>query len=82
MATEQAKPLATEQRKPQVGDVKMDLFEDDDDFEEFAVDPEWEEKEISKVTTPQWADDWDDDDVNDDFSVQLKRELESNTEKK
>lgn len=39
MATEQAKPLATEQRKPQVGDVKMDLFEDDDDFEEFAVDP-------------------------------------------
>ena len=27
------------------------------------------------------SDDWDDDDVNDDFSLQLKTELESNAEK-
>lgn len=41
---------------------------------------EWEE-EINDLTQ-QWEDDWDDDDVNDDFSLQLRRELESNSEKK
>ena len=42
---------------------------------------EWEVKE-GKEITQQWEDDWDDDDVNDDFSLQLRRELESYTEKK
>ncbi|TQD81751.1 hypothetical protein C1H46_032685 [Malus baccata] len=32
-------------------------------------------------TQQQWKDDWDDDDVNDDFSMQLKTELGSNAEK-
>ncbi|MCD7460503.1 hypothetical protein HAX54_043651 [Datura stramonium] len=30
--------MATEQPKPAAEDVKMDLFEDDDEFEEFAID--------------------------------------------
>ncbi|KAJ8553792.1 hypothetical protein K7X08_024470 [Anisodus acutangulus] len=74
--------MATEQPKPTAEDVKMDLFEDDDEFEEFAIDQEWEDKEEGKEVTQQWEDDWDDDDVNDDFSLQLRKELESNTEKK
>ncbi|XP_004241550.1 protein DELETION OF SUV3 SUPPRESSOR 1(I) [Solanum lycopersicum] len=74
--------MATEQPKPATVDVKMDLFEDDDEFEEFDIDQEWESKKEGKEATQQWEDDWDDDDVNDDFSLQLKRELESNTEKK
>jgi len=42
---------------------------------------EWDDKEEGKEVTQQWEDDWDDDDVNDDFSLQLKRELGSNTDK-
>ena len=39
--------------------------------------------EEGKEVAQQWEDDWDDDDVNDDFSLQLRRELENNnTEKK
>ncbi|KMZ69022.1 putative 26S proteasome complex subunit sem-1 [Zostera marina] len=59
-------------------EVKVDLFEDDDEFEEFDIDIEWDDKEESKDALQQWENDWDDDDVNDDFSVQLKKELESN----
>ncbi|XP_050224024.1 protein DELETION OF SUV3 SUPPRESSOR 1(I)-like [Mercurialis annua] len=71
----EAKP-ATDQ------DPKIDLFEDDDEFEEFDINREWDDKEEGKEITQQWEDDWDDDDVNDDFSLQLKKELESNSEKK
>ncbi|KAH0969349.1 hypothetical protein GBA52_028804 [Prunus armeniaca] len=78
-------------------DPKIDLFEDDDEFEEFNINegvygisvfgcenwqqPEWDEKEEGKDSAQQWEDDWDDDDVNDDFSLQLKKELENNAEK-
>jgi len=30
---------------------------------------EWKEKEEGKEVIQQWEDDWDDDDVNDDFSL-------------
>ncbi|CAI0398808.1 unnamed protein product [Linum tenue] len=73
--------MAAEQ-KAATEDVKMDLFEDDDEFEEFEIDQEWIEKDEGKEVTQQWEDDWDDDDVNDDFSLQLRRELEQNAEKK
>ncbi|XP_011623726.1 protein DSS1 HOMOLOG ON CHROMOSOME V-like [Amborella trichopoda] len=59
---------------------KIDLFEDDDEFEEFESE-EWDDKEDGNEVLQLWEDDWDDDDVNDDFSIQLKRELESNSEK-
>ncbi|KAG9448721.1 hypothetical protein H6P81_008686 [Aristolochia fimbriata] len=67
--------MATE-TKTATEDAKMDLFEDDDEFEEFEIDEEWDDKEEWSEATQQWEDDWDDDDVNDDFSVQLRRELE------
>ncbi|CAJ1976169.1 unnamed protein product [Sphenostylis stenocarpa] len=72
--------MATEP-KPAKDDVKVDLFEDDDEFEEFEISQEWDDKKEGKEVTQQWEDDWDDDDVSDDFSLQLKRELESNTVK-
>ncbi|TXG50300.1 hypothetical protein EZV62_022824 [Acer yangbiense] len=72
--------MATEQ-KTVTEDAKIDLFEDDDEFEEFEINEEWEDKEEGKDVAQQWEDDWDDDDVNDDFSLQLRRELENNTEK-
>ncbi|PON86248.1 DSS1/SEM [Trema orientale] len=73
--------MATEP-KAATEEAKIDLFEDDDEFEEFEINEEWEEdKEEGKEVTQQWEDDWDDDDVNDDFSLQLRRELENNSEK-
>ncbi|KAL1204395.1 Protein DELETION OF SUV3 SUPPRESSOR 1(I) [Cardamine amara subsp. amara] len=62
--------------------VKVDLFEDDDEFEEFEINEDWVEKEEVKEVSQQWEDDWDDDDVNDDFSHQLRKELESSGDKK
>lgn len=66
------------EKEPKVGaeDPKIDLFEDDDEFEEFVTNAEWEEKEGKEITQQQ-EDDWDDDDVSDDFSIQLSRELEN-----
>ncbi|KAI5006697.1 protein DELETION OF SUV3 SUPPRESSOR 1(I)-like [Hordeum vulgare subsp. vulgare] len=62
--------------------AKMDLLEDDDEFEEFEINQEWDDKEDGNEAVQQWEDDWDDDDVNDDFSLQLRKELEGgNTQK-
>ncbi|KAG6585783.1 hypothetical protein SDJN02_17408 [Cucurbita argyrosperma subsp. argyrosperma] len=72
--------MATES-KAATEEVKVDLFEDDDEFEEFEINEEWEVKKGEEITQ-QWEDDWDDDDVNDDFSLQLKRELEHNAVRK
>ncbi|TYG92008.1 hypothetical protein ES288_A12G309000v1 [Gossypium darwinii] len=68
--------MATEQPKPQNEDINMDLFEDDDEFEEFEIDGG---RRKGKEVTQQWEDEWDDDDVSDDFSLQLRKELENNT---
>ncbi|KAL6621252.1 hypothetical protein ACP70R_031525 [Stipagrostis hirtigluma subsp. patula] len=71
-----------EAAKPEVTEAaKMDLLEDDDEFEEFEIDQEWDDKEEGNEAVQQWEDDWDDDDVNDDFSLQLRKELESNSSK-
>ncbi|KAG1371150.1 protein DELETION OF SUV3 SUPPRESSOR 1(I) [Cocos nucifera] len=74
--------MATENKPAAAEDAKIDLFEDDDEFEEFEIDQEWDDdNEEGKEVMQQWEDDWDDDDVNDDFSLQLRTELESNSEK-
>mmetsp|Transcript_27110 Transcript_27110/g.31283 ORF Transcript_27110/g.31283 Transcript_27110/m.31283 type:complete len:83 (+) Transcript_27110:61-309(+) len=48
--------------------------EDDDDFEDFEVD-DWNETEENKIDIKQWQEDWDDEDVEDEFSNQLRKEL-------
>ncbi|KAJ3687949.1 hypothetical protein LUZ61_017113 [Rhynchospora tenuis] len=75
------KKMATEAKPAAIEETKVDLFEDDDEFEEFEIDQEWDDKEEGKEALQQWEDDWDDDDVNDDFSLQLRKELESKSEK-
>ena len=57
-------------------DPKLDVFEDDDEFEEFENEV-WDDADDGKGALQQWEDDWDDDDVTDDFSVQLKKEIEA-----
>ncbi|KAL6849958.1 hypothetical protein ACP4OV_020585 [Aristida adscensionis] len=80
---------------PKAEAAKMDLLEDDDEFEEFEIDQasndgnsatqstlQWDEKEDGNEAVQQWEDDWDDDDVNDDFSLQLRKELEEGNAQK
>ena len=65
---------------------KLSLLEEDDEFEEFPVEGkcvcfvfeygiDWQD--AAKMTLHQWDDNWEDDDQGaDEFSVQLRREIE------
>ncbi|KAK3269722.1 26S proteasome complex subunit [Cymbomonas tetramitiformis] len=58
-----------------VKEQELDALEEDDEFEEFASE-EWGAGDEDQGEAPAWEDDWDDDDVIDDFSKQLRSELE------
>uniref|UniRef100_A0A8B9I2H9 26S proteasome complex subunit SEM1 n=1 Tax=Anser brachyrhynchus TaxID=132585 RepID=A0A8B9I2H9_9AVES len=65
-----AGPGMAEKKQP----VDLGLLEEDDEFEEFPAE-DWtglDEDEDAHV----WEDNWDDDNVEDDFSNQLRAELE------
>ncbi len=73
---------ATDASKPASGD--LGLLEEDDDFEEFALAASGNKASAAAVTSSNghasedeesaaWEDTWDDDTVEDDFAVQLKR---------
>ncbi|PAA93164.1 hypothetical protein BOX15_Mlig009011g1 [Macrostomum lignano] len=54
------------------------MLEDDDEFEEFPTEdwgPADEEGSDDPDAVNVWEDNWDDDDVEDDFSKQLRAEL-------
>ncbi|KAJ1973213.1 26S proteasome complex subunit SEM1 [Dimargaris verticillata] len=59
-ADKDAKPV------PQLG-----ALEEDDEFEEFEAE-DWNESEEDQLDVHQWEDNWDDDDIEDDFSQQLR----------
>jgi len=67
-----ASATATKEEK----DKKSNLgaLEEDDDFEEFPTE-EWGKESEDPDDLQVWEEDWDDDDVEDDFSNQLKTEL-------
>jgi len=52
-------------------------LEDDDEFEDFPVE-DWpeEDAQVPGENAHLWEESWDDDDTNEDFSKQLKAELE------
>merc|ERR1712126_627451 len=52
----------------------LGALEEDDDFEEFPTE-DWTEENLNVDVMQVWEDDWDDDDVEDDFSQQLRTEL-------
>lgn len=56
--------------------AERDILDEDDDFEEFEVE-DWDaSKDGNAAEDAQlWEDNWDDDDVEDDFSIQLRAEL-------
>ncbi|XP_059478860.1 26S proteasome complex subunit SEM1 [Neocloeon triangulifer] len=53
----------------------LGLLEEDDEFEEFPAE-DWTGKDEDDQDVNVWEDNWDDDNVEDDFSKQLKAELE------
>ena len=64
------------QLKPEGPAPAVDLLEEDDEFEEFALE-DWSPEAEEKVENVQWQEDWDDDDIEDDFCQQLRAELEA-----
>ncbi|KAF7799794.1 hypothetical protein EIP86_011036 [Pleurotus ostreatoroseus] len=81
-ATSTVSETHKEDEQPALG-----ILEEDDEFEEFAV-TDWDDSKTHlsdlKGTAPGaaksggdklWEDNWDDDDIEDDFSVQLRSEL-------
>lgn len=69
-------------------DNTLGVLEEDDEFEEFPV-ADWDDSQTDMAhlggAAPGaaksggdklWEDNWDDDDIEDDFSVQLRSELE------
>ncbi|KAI0925720.1 hypothetical protein AcW1_008083 [Taiwanofungus camphoratus] len=76
--------LKEDETQPQ---LVLGVLEEDDEFEEFAV-ADWDDSETPLAhlggAAPGaaksggdklWEDNWDDDDIEDDFSVQLRNEL-------
>ena len=55
-------------------DVLRLLEEDEDDFEEFE-EGAYDSNPPPKIEAKQWREDWDDEDINEDFTRQLKKEL-------
>ena len=56
--------------------VDLGLLEEDDDFEEFPSE-KWDKTEEDNMDVNVWEANWDDDNVEDDFSTQLRTELGS-----
>jgi hypothetical protein len=76
-----------EQAKEEDTQPTLGVLEEDDEFEEFAV-ADWDDSQTDLAhlggTAPGaaksggdklWEDNWDDDDIEDEFSVQLRNEL-------
>jgi len=75
MASKQAQPQQPAQ-PPQPSTEPLGLLEEDDEFEEFESDNWGKDEEETAAVAQQWADDWDDEQIDDDFSKQLRAELE------
>ncbi|GAB1606696.1 26S proteasome complex subunit SEM1 [Argonauta hians] len=62
--------MSTSSNKPDLG-----ILEEDDEFEEFPAE-DWNGAEEEKNDINVWEDNWDDDNIEDDFSKQLRAQLE------
>ncbi|KAK4296508.1 hypothetical protein Pmani_030998 [Petrolisthes manimaculis] len=54
--------------------IDLGLLEEDDEFEEFPAE-DWGAAEEDAEDINVWEDNWDDDNIEDDFSQQLRAEL-------
>jgi 26 proteasome complex subunit DSS1 len=62
-------------KKPQLND-----WTDDDEFQEFQIQ-DWTEQDEDHSDAQLWIENWDDDNLDDDFSKQLRQEIAKLQEK-
>ncbi|XP_053680737.1 26S proteasome complex subunit SEM1 [Anopheles nili] len=55
--------------------LDLGLLEEDDEFEEFPAE-DWAGNKEDEEELSVWEDNWDDDNVEDDFNQQLRAQLE------
>ncbi|CAM9824793.1 unnamed protein product [Heterosigma akashiwo] len=55
----------------------LEYLEEDDEFEDFA-EPDWNATAEDPEDANEWMEDWDDEDIDDDFCTQLRQELDAN----
>lgn len=78
-----AQPTTTSaSNQPQDQKTELGLLEEDDEFEEFEAE-DWNEsaKESEETEANLWEDNWDDDNIEDDFTIQLRNELDKRGQK-
>ncbi|RZF48871.1 hypothetical protein LSTR_LSTR003251 [Laodelphax striatellus] len=63
------------ENKTEKAKLDLGLLEEDDEFEEFPAES-WTGKDEDDKDINVWEDNWDDDNVEDDFNLQLRNELE------
>ena len=73
MSTSTTTPMSTKQPEAQ------EAIEEDDEFEEFQC-ANWGAGEEDAGDTQQWQDNWDVDDMDDDFTKNLRAELMANSQ--
>ena len=63
----------------EVAKEAVEILEDDDDFDEFEGDNAGENDMDDKVTEQKkWNEDWEDEEVDDEFTQHLRNEIETN----
>ncbi|KAM6504460.1 DSS1/SEM1 family domain containing protein [Amanita muscaria] len=83
-ANEESKPVDQQKQEPL---AQLGMLEEDDEFEEFEV-ADWDDSQTDLAHLSGgapgaaktggdklWEDNWDDDDIEEEFSVQLRNEL-------
>ena len=61
--------------------VRLEVFEEDDYFEEFEDDSkEKKENKGNELDFKHWQSEWEDEEANDNFDAVLKEEIERNNE--
>ena len=73
--TQNVTDTKSDEKKP-TKSVDLGLLEEDDDFEEFPTE-KWEKNEEDTADVNVWEANWDDDNAEDDFSIQLRSELKN-----
>jgi 26 proteasome complex subunit DSS1 len=70
--------MADKDKVKEAEHAKVDeIVEEDDEFEEFE-DEGWMDRTEEAEEKQYWAEDWDNDDLDDNFAMQLRTELTAN----
>jgi 26 proteasome complex subunit DSS1 len=72
--------MASTGKTPTPPPTVVEAIEEDDEFEEFEP-AHWAAGEEVSEDTQQWQDNWDADDMDDDFTKNLREELSKNSGK-